>query len=78
MHSSDLEACELEWQRAVREHESMAREARRAGLSPKELDKISQPYLLRVDVAYARLKLAEADSTGGAMMPPSACSAAAF
>ncbi len=49
-----------DWQRAVREHEQIARDARRRGLSPQEFQKIGRAYLLRVDAAYARLKMAEA------------------
>jgi hypothetical protein len=48
------------WQQAVRDHEQVAREARRHGLSAQEFQKIGRAYLLRVDAAYSRLKMAEA------------------
>jgi len=49
-----------DWQRAVREHEQVARDARRRGISPQEFQKIGRAYLQRIDAAYARLKMAEA------------------
>jgi hypothetical protein len=51
-----------DWQRAVREHEQIARDARRRGISPQEFQKIGRAYLLRVDAAYTRLKMAEAST----------------
>ena len=54
-----------DWQRAVREHEQVARDARLRGLSPQEFQKISRAYLQRIDTAYARLKMAEAQSPIG-------------
>jgi len=49
-----------DWQRAVREHEQVARAARRRGISSQEFQKIGRAYLQRIDAAYARLKMAEA------------------
>ena len=49
-----------DWQRAVREHEQVARDARRRGISSQEFQKIGRAYLQRIDAAYARLKMAEA------------------
>jgi hypothetical protein len=56
---TSVSACHNNWQSAVREYEQMMREARMRGLNARELQKISRPYLLRVDAAYVRLKLAE-------------------
>ena len=54
-----------DWQRTVREHEQVARDARLRGLSPQEFQKISRAYLQRIDTAYARLKMAEAQQPIG-------------
>ena len=54
-----------DWQRAVREHDQVARDARRRGLSPQEFQKIGRAYLQRIDAAYARLKMAEAQQPIG-------------
>ena len=54
-----------DWQRAVREHEQVARDARQRGLSPQEFNRIARAYLMRIDVAYSRLKFAEAAHTTG-------------
>jgi hypothetical protein len=60
MADMNVQMLQEDWQRAVREHEQVAREARRRGLSTQEFHKIGRAYLLRVDVAYSRLKMAEA------------------
>jgi hypothetical protein len=58
-NSTNVSECHKDWQSAVREYEQMMRAARGRGLTARELQKISRPYLLRVDAAYVRLKLAE-------------------
>ncbi len=55
----NVQILQEDWQRAVREHAQVARDARRRGLSPQEFQKVGRAYLLRVDVAYSRLKMAE-------------------
>jgi hypothetical protein len=60
MADKNVQMLQEDWQRAVREHEQIARDAKRRGLSPQEFQKIGRAYLLRVDAAYARLKMAEA------------------
>jgi hypothetical protein len=60
MTDSDVQTLQENWQQAVRDHEQVAREARRRGLSAQEFQKIGRAYLLRVDAAYSRLKMAEA------------------
>jgi hypothetical protein len=57
---ADIKVLQDDWQRAVREHEQVARAARQRGLTPQEFQKIGRAYLLRIDVAYSRLKMAEA------------------
>jgi hypothetical protein len=59
MADMNVQMLQQDWQRAVREHEQVARDARRRGLSPQEFQKIGRAYLLRVDIAYSRLKMAE-------------------
>jgi hypothetical protein len=61
-NSTSVSDCQQSWQSAVREYEQMVRAARGRGLSARELQKISRPYLLRVDAAYVRLKLAEGNA----------------
>lgn len=56
----NVQMLQEDWQRAVREHEHVARDARRRGLSTQEFEKIGKAYLLRVDAAYSRLKMAQA------------------
>lgn len=56
----NVQMLQEDWQRAVREHEQVARDARRRGLSTQEFQKIGNAYLLRVDAAYSRLKMVEA------------------
>ncbi len=60
MTDVNVQMLQADWQRAVREHEQVARDARRRGLSPQEFQKIGRAYLQRIDTAYARLKIAEA------------------
>ena len=60
MADMNLQVLQEDWLRTVREHDDVARDARRRGLSPQEFQKIGRAYLLRVDAAYARLKMAEA------------------
>jgi hypothetical protein len=59
MADMNVQILQQDWQRAVREHEQVARDARRRGLNPQEFQKIGRAYLLRVDIAYSRLKVAE-------------------
>jgi hypothetical protein len=59
MADMNVQTLQQDWQRAVREHEQVARDARRRGLSSQEFQKIGRAYLLRVDIAYSRLKMAE-------------------
>ena len=59
MTDISVQMLQEDWQRAVREHEQVARDARRRGLSPQEFQKIGRAYLQRIDAAYARLKMAE-------------------
>ncbi len=47
------------WQRAVREHASFLRDARAAKLTPHEIHKRGRIHLLRIDVAFSKLKAAE-------------------
>jgi HEAT repeat protein len=47
------------WQRAVREQFEALRDAKAAGLDPIELDELKYRHLLRVDVAFAKLRAAE-------------------
>ena len=47
------------WQRAVREHASFVRDARAAKLSPQEIHKRGRIHLLRIDVAFSKLRAAE-------------------
>jgi hypothetical protein len=63
MADMNVQTLQQDWQRAVREHEHVARDARRRGLSPQEFQKIGRAYLLRVDIAYSRLKMAETKPT---------------
>jgi hypothetical protein len=65
MADINVQMLQEDWQRAVREHEQVARDARRCGLSTQEFQKIGTAYLVRVDAAYARLKMAEAQHTIG-------------
>jgi hypothetical protein len=60
MADINVQMLQEEWQRAVREHEQIARDARRRGLSPQEFQQIGKAYLMRIDTAYSRLKMAEA------------------
>jgi hypothetical protein len=60
MTDTNVQMLHDDWQRAVREHEQVARDARRRGLSTQEFQQIGKAYLLRVDAAYSRLKMAEA------------------
>jgi hypothetical protein len=60
MTDSNVQMLQESWQQAVRDHEQVTREARRRGLSAQEFQKIGRAYLLRVDAAYSRLKMAEA------------------
>jgi hypothetical protein len=60
MADTNVQMLQEDWQRTVREHEQVARDARRRGLSTQEFQKIAKAYLLRVDAAYSRLKMAEA------------------
>lgn len=62
MADENVQMLQEDWQRAVREHEQVARDAKRRGLSPQEFQKIGRAYLLRVDAAYTRLKMAEAST----------------
>jgi hypothetical protein len=62
MADENVQMLQEDWQRAVREHEQVARDARRRGISPQEFQKIGRAYLLRVDAAYTRLKMAEAST----------------
>ena len=55
----NVQTLQQDWQRAVREHEQVARDARRRGLNAQEFQKVGRAYLLRVDIAYSRLKVAE-------------------
>ena len=59
MTDISVQMLQEDWQRAVREHEQVVRDARRRGLSPQEFQKIGRAYLQRIDAAYARLKMAE-------------------
>jgi hypothetical protein len=59
MADMNVQILQQDWQRAVREHEQVARDARRRGISSQEFQKIGRAYLLRVDIAYSRLKMAE-------------------
>jgi 2-iminoacetate synthase ThiH len=60
MTDSDVQMLQENWHQAVRDHEQVAREARRHGLSAQEFHKIGRAYIMRVDAAYSRLKMAEA------------------
>jgi hypothetical protein len=60
MTGSNVKTLQENWHQAVRDHEQVAREARRRGLSQQEFQEIGKAYLLRVDAAYSRLKTAEA------------------
>ncbi|HMF75530.1 MAG TPA: hypothetical protein VK604_07690 [Bryobacteraceae bacterium] len=53
------------WQGAVRKHEEMIRNARGNGLTPSQVHNMSTVYLVAVDVAFARLKQAEAEPERG-------------
>ena len=59
MADISLDLLEQDWQRAVREHDALIRDARRHGATLREAQKISNRYLLRVDLAYSRFKLAQ-------------------
>jgi hypothetical protein len=59
MADMNVQILQQDWQRAVREHEQVTRDARRRGISPREFQKIGKAYLLRIDIAYSRLKMAE-------------------
>jgi hypothetical protein len=59
MADISLELLQQDWQRAVREHDALVRDARRRGATLNEAHKISKGHLLRVDAAYSRFKLAE-------------------
>lgn len=60
MADINVQMLQEDWQRAVREHEQIARDARRRGISPRDFQQIAKAYLMRIDVAYSRLKMAEA------------------
>ena len=60
MADVNVKMLQEDWQRAVREHEQVARDARRRGINPQEFQRIGKAYLMRVDAAYSRLKMAEA------------------
>jgi hypothetical protein len=59
MADTRLDLLQQDWQRAVREHEALIRDARQRGATLREAHKISNGHLLRVDAAYSRFKLAE-------------------
>lgn len=60
MERSDIQALRLEWESAVAAHGSVFREGRMRGLTWKEIENLASAYVLRIDLAYARLKEAEA------------------
>ena len=59
MANAEIRKLRDEWQEAVCAHESIVRAAKRSGLNGRELDQFAQPYLMRVDAAFTRLKQAE-------------------
>jgi len=69
MESANIQDLYADWQSAVRAHESLCREGRMRGLTSKEIEEIGHAYVLRIDMAYARLKQAEAQpADAGASM----------
>lgn len=60
MENAQAEALYAEWQRAVIAHAGMVRDGRMRGLTIEEIGEIGCAYLLRIDMAYARYKQAEA------------------
>ncbi|MBV9761840.1 MAG: hypothetical protein JO340_14860 [Acidobacteriaceae bacterium] len=61
MERTKLETLYLEWQSTVQAHESFVRQARMSGLQPEEIAELGQAYEARIDVAFRRLKRAEAE-----------------
>lgn len=60
MESTNIQDLYDEWQRAVRAHAGLVRDARLSHLTPDEIYELSHSYLLRIDTTFARLKQAEA------------------
>lgn len=67
MEKANIQTLHDEWQTAVRAHEAMIRQGRMSGLSAKELDELGRGYLLRIDVAFVKLKHAEAEQQAPAL-----------
>ncbi|MBV9156712.1 MAG: hypothetical protein JO097_10660 [Acidobacteriaceae bacterium] len=59
MDETRVDALYREWQRSVREHACMVRDARMSGLTADELNALSEAYVLRIDTAYVRFLRAE-------------------
>lgn len=60
MENANTHALYAEWQGAVAAHASLFRDGKMRGLTAEEIDELGRAYVLRIDVAYARLKEAEA------------------
>lgn len=60
MDEANLRVLRREWESAVAAHAAMYRDAATRGLTHEEIAEVGSAYVLRIDAAYARLKLAEA------------------
>ena len=59
MQLGNILALEAAWQRAVREHAAFMRDAKSMHLSANEIHTRGRVHLLRIDLIFAKLKLAE-------------------
>lgn len=55
-----MQALYVEWQGAVGAYAGLVRDGKMRGLTTEEIAELGGAYVLRIDVAYARLKEAEA------------------
>ncbi len=60
MESANVQALYAEWQGAVVAYAGLVRDGKMRGLTKEEIEELEGAYTLRIDVAYARLKQAEA------------------
>lgn len=60
MQRTNLDNLHLEWQTAVHAHESFVRHGRMSGLTPEEIAELGHAYVMRIDLAFRKLREAEA------------------
>jgi hypothetical protein len=59
MERTNLETLHLEWKSAVQAHESFVRQGKMSGLTPEEIADLGHAYVMRIDLAFRKLRRAE-------------------